>query len=147
MTGPACQTGNNLLYLLGYTSVFPGNTVENIMISKAAASDKKIYVLLNKGGDPEVKVDSMIWAKSKMTWVPDPDSDEFTFVDMVFARDDHPFENLKVLSNKITLECPNVLKAANEVVWRYTITVEADKNKHPTGETMPPDGDKPVIRN
>jgi hypothetical protein len=147
MTGPACQTGHDLLYLLGYTSVFLGNTVENIMISKAAASDKKTYVLLNKGGDPEVKVDSMIWAKSKMTWVPDPDSDEFTFVDMVFARNDHPFENLKVLSNKITLECPNVLKAANGFKWIYKITVEADKNHHTSDETGPPDGDKPVIRN
>jgi hypothetical protein len=109
---------------------------------------KTIFVSLNTGGDPAVRVDSDIWAKPKMVWVPDPDSEEFTFVDMDFVKGQSPaFKSIEVRPEEITLECSNVVMNVPNQPWVYRIKVKAGESEYSTDETLSPDGDRPVIRN
>lgn len=117
------------------------------MTSSHSKVEKNIPVLLNIGGNPEVKVDSMVWAKSKMAWVLDPESDDFSFVELKFAKADAPFDKLRVNKKKITLDCRKVNNSKPPVSWSYKITVDANGTQYDTVEDKPPEGDKPVIRN
>jgi hypothetical protein len=118
------------------------------MLSRQAIQgEKNILVFLDKGGNPEVKIDSSVWGKAKLTWKPDPDSDPFEFVELEFAKANAPFEDIVVNDNKITAKCPDVGKPAAEGLWVYKVTVRAGEDEYTTVETSPPDGDRPVIRN
>ncbi len=114
---------------------------------QAISGEKDILVFLDKGGNPEVRIDSVVWGKSKLTWKPDPDSEDFKFVDLKFAKNSAPFEDIVVNDNKVSAKCPDIGKPTAEGLWVYKVTVEADGEKYTTVEFNPPDGDRPVIRN
>lgn len=109
---------------------------------------KMIFVSLNKNGNPAVRVDSDIWAKPSMVWVPDPDSEAFKFVDPKFIKEPSPaFESVEVSPEEIVLECSEIVMQAPNRTWLYKITVQAGDEVFSTDETSSPDGDRPVIRN
>jgi len=112
---------------------------------------KRIRVLLNKGGNPEVVVDSMVWAKPRMRWVRDKDSEPFKFVDFKFIVPPDPaatFDSANVKNKRIKLKCKNINNTIPITDWIYKITVVDDEGVlHTTDEVDPPGGDKPVIRN
>lgn len=120
-------------------------TVEKIADKKTV--DKKIDVLLNVGGKPAVKVDSMVWGKSKMVWVPDPDSANFIFKGLKFDKTPNPFGTPEIKNKKITIANPNFDKQEAKGQWVYTIEVEAGGKPYTTKEGGGPGDDKPVIRN
>ncbi len=110
-------------------------------------AEKKIDVLLNAGGRPAVKVDSMVWGKSKLVWVPDPESADFVFKDLTFDRNPNPFGKPDIKNKKITVANPEFDTKDGKGEWVYTIEVEAGGNTYSTREGGGPGDDKPVIRN
>jgi hypothetical protein len=110
-------------------------------------ADKKIDVLLNTSKKPNVRVDSMVWGKSKLVWAPDPDSDPFIFSDLVFKKKSNPFGTPEIKDKKITVDNPKFDRADGEGEWVYTITVKVGEASYNTDEPGPPGDDKPVIRN
>lgn len=108
---------------------------------------KYLYVMLEVGGDIEVRFDRDVWGDSKMRWRRDDDSVDFDFVSITGLPVD-VFETTKVTDGKI-----NVKDKMNSGVYEYTITVryknakdewvEADSDETAAAE----EGGKPVIRN
>jgi len=119
----------------------------NMPINKPPKSEKKIPVFLDRAGDPKVKIDSMVWGRANMTWVRDPESEEFDFLSMTFLKNPNPLGKPNVHKQKISLSRPDMNAPQAHGEWSYIITVQAGDDQFTTIETDEPEGDKPVIRN
>lgn len=119
----------------------------NIPINKPPKSEKKISVFLDKAGEPKVKIDSMVWGRANMTWVRDPESEDFEFVSMTFLKNPNPLGEPDVHKKKITLLRPDMNAPQARGEWSYIITVQAGGTQFTSIETDEPEGDRPVIRN
>ena len=107
---------------------------------------KKIYVTLDIGRNPEVRVDQVIWGKRKMKWVQDKDSIDFEFVDVK----DLPEVGFNKKVDDKEIEVTDGMIAGD---YEYTIVVVTpDGKEYTTTELVEnvgadPDERKPVIRN